>query len=186
MVAFPWDNLITAASTLAAALGGVSLKERGDRKERRAEASMQDELARIERRRVAYADMVTTAGDMQLYYGQMIALRQRYMADHQAVIARSREGAETGKQLNRAIAMVQLVGSDPARTAARAVHNATAAVGRTLEPAREIDHEAANAAATAMFRAVDAFLDAVRPETAEVDPARGNHPALDAKAPGHP
>jgi hypothetical protein len=105
---------------------------------------------------------------MQLYFEQMIALRQRFMAEHAEVIARSRQGDETGKQLARAISLVQLVGSDRARVAARAVHDATVLVGRTLEPLREIDREAALAASKAMFDATDAFLDAVRPETALV------------------
>jgi len=61
--------------------------------------------------------------------------------------------------------MVQLVGSDAARAAARTVHDATAGFTRALEP-REIDSEAADAAGRAMFAAIDGFLDAVRPETA--------------------
>jgi hypothetical protein len=98
------------------------------------------------------------------------------MAEHVEVIARARLGEETGRQFARAISMVQLVGSDAAREAVRAVHNATVLVGRTLDPPSNIDRDAALAAVQAMFGAVDAFLDAVRPETAgaatAVEPAR--------------
>lgn len=45
-MAFTWDNLITAVSTLVAGLGGAGLKERSDRKDRDAEAIREDAAAR--------------------------------------------------------------------------------------------------------------------------------------------
>ena len=153
---------IAGVTTLAAGLGGTELTQRGVRKDRKAEASRQDALAGADRRRVAYADLVTTAEDMQLFYDQMIALRQHLVADHPDLVARYLRGEETGRQLGRAIAIVQLVGSDAAREAVRAVSNATVLVSRKVrEP--DFDLDAANAAGAAMFNATDAFLDAVRP-----------------------
>src|SRR5258707_6728314 len=110
-VAFPWDNMITAVSTLVAGLGGVGLKQRGDRKDRSAETSRQDALARADRVGAAYADLVTTAMEMELHFEQMVAVRQRYTAGHVESVARARQGEETGKRLARATSMVQLVGS---------------------------------------------------------------------------
>jgi hypothetical protein len=52
--AFPWDNLITGASTLAAALGAVGLKGRSDRKARVAEAEREDASAQAKRQSAAY------------------------------------------------------------------------------------------------------------------------------------
>lgn len=164
-MAFPWDNLITAISTLVAGLGVVGLKQRGDRAERKAEAIRQDAQDRADRRGAAYANLVTTAMDMQLHYEQMTSVRQRWTAEHPESVARARLGEETGKQFGRAISMVQLVGSDAARAAAKAVHDATVGFAGTLEP-REIDRLNVDAASRAMFAAIDGFLDAVRPETA--------------------
>jgi hypothetical protein len=78
---------------------------------------------------------------------------------------RNRVGQETGRQLLRAHSMVQLVGSDSVRAAANVVNDAAVRVGVTLEP-RNIDSDAADAASGAIFAAVNAFIDAVLPETA--------------------
>jgi hypothetical protein len=164
-VAFPWDNLITAVSTLAAALGGVGLMERGARKERKAEAIRRDELARSERRRVAYADLVTTAGDVLLYFQQRVHARMDMIVGVEVNAERGLSGEESGKQLERTISIVQLVGSNAARIAARAVHDATVVVSRLFTTSK-LDRKAADAAFEAMFNAIDGFLDAVRPETA--------------------
>lgn len=115
---------------------------------------------------MAYADLVTLAGDMQLFFAEMSAMRRQFVGDHRDVIALGREGLEIGKQLARAIAMVQLVGSEPARAAAKRIDNAANAVRSTLEPPQTIDSDAAVAAVRALFDTVDVFVDAVRPVTA--------------------
>lgn len=163
-MAFPWDNLITGASTLIAGLGGIGLKGRIDRKGSAADADRDDKSARTDRVHAAYAELVTNGTDMVRCLNAYLSVRKRWMMDHTTSVQSAARVEEAGARLARSVTSVQLIGSAAARAAARAVHSATVAAAKATAQ-RDIDQPAAEAALGELFRAIDAFVDAVRPET---------------------
>jgi hypothetical protein len=164
VTAFPWSNLITAVGTLGAALGAVGLKNRSDRKDRAAQADREDDSARAERLRLAYADLVTTATEMLRHLEQGLNMISEVTQRHPAYQEHAKRGEQIGGQLARAITTAQLLGSSEARQAARAVHVAAGAASKAVVQ-ENLDRAAAEAANLGLFHAIDAFIDAVRPET---------------------
>ncbi len=157
MSGFPWDNLITAASTLTAGLGAVGLKSRSDRKDREAEAQREDAAARAERQRVAYQAVVANATEVLRNYRQVSGEIKILTSAYAAI--RARTDKLTG-DLHQALAEAELAGSDEARVSAgnlrRAETVAGAAVASNANPA-------ATRAALAEFEtAIGAFIDVVR------------------------
>jgi menaquinone-dependent protoporphyrinogen IX oxidase len=69
-VAFPWDNLILAASTLGAALGSAGMTSYLNRKDRAAESERKDVSDHAERQAAAYQAVVASAAVMQHNYSQ--------------------------------------------------------------------------------------------------------------------
>jgi hypothetical protein len=67
---FPWDVLITAASTLTAALGSVGISNRYDRNARAVEAKRNDESSDADRQRAAYGALVTSATELSHAYSR--------------------------------------------------------------------------------------------------------------------
>ncbi len=174
MSAFPWTNLITAAGTLGAGLGAVGLKGRSDRKDRAAQAEREDDSARAERLRLAYADLVTTATEMVRSLRQILDVSKEVTAKHPVYKEIAGRAEAVAGQLAQAIAVAQMVGSDKARQGAKIVYNATAAATGVMEQ-DPLDRAAAEAATDGLSAAIDAFIDAVRPETTALDrkPRRG-------------
>ncbi len=181
---FPWDNLITAVSTLAAGIGagigGAWLRGRSDgRRDDRAV-----EAARTDRQREAYAALVTTARVALRNFRQLgIAYGMDRTSDPDAAKFLAETDA-IATDLTHAIGTVELLGSSRARKYAKDVYDkakacanpyqtrsASLAVAERLlgtrRPSRSLvpfDAATSSALCDALADAVESFIDAVRPE----------------------
>lgn len=182
-MAFSWDNLISAAAGVVGGIGGgvgtTWLRGRyDDRRDRRATAATQ-----ADRRRDAYADLVKTA---RLALRNFRQLRLAYAAstpDTPEVTEAFTRAGGLAEDLNRAAAVAEILGSDNARTQARAVYDHAKACGDfyqtysitlaevqrnlgTKIPVAEFDAGKAAKLCDDLADAIDAFAEAVRQETA--------------------
>ena len=159
MSAFPWDNLITGASTLAAALGSVELKGRSDRKARAIEVEQEDASARAERQSAAYGALVVSATEMLRIY------RRRHEFGYWTTVPPGQEadlharGDVTSGDLFRAAAGVELAGSEDARKSAVKLRRAAIDADDALTYGSQID---AIGPLDDFEATVGAFIDEVR------------------------
>lgn len=159
-MAFPWDVLITAVSTLGAALGAADLTARINRKDRAAEAQRQGASDRAAQQAAAYKATVASAAEMQHNYGQRWGKFDDLSAAEQLSI-RSRGAAVSGELL-RAIADVELTGSKDAREGAENLRRAALEVDAALEYGADDDAEEP---LENFQTAIGAFVDIVRKST---------------------
>lgn len=159
-MAFPWDNLITAVSTLTAGLGGVALKQGGDRKDSAAKAAREDQAAQAERQRLADQALVAGATELLRNCRQVIGDYETYEQDYIAAIER-RDGLCA--QFFQAVADVEFCGSPEARESARALRAAAV----TADTATRLKNVTASAVALPEFdAALGRFIDVVTAQRA--------------------
>jgi hypothetical protein len=177
---FPWNSFFISVGPLVGALGGVWIKGRQDasREQRQAQRIRQD--ASEDRRRGTYADFVTAA--------QLLLRNQRQLGHAFATRTDTRHewiqdvfvrGNRFQDDLNKATVAVELLGSTEARRMADAVIEAVKACSNiiTAYSGEIYAHQSRAAASVSDFpsddldaamdeanTAVDAFIDAVRPE----------------------
>lgn len=156
------------------------------------------ETARADRRLEVYDALVVAA---ELLLRNRRQARLAYQVDEggqnpqvKAILDRA-DGLSN--ELNLAVVRVQIVGSDAARAAVRAIDEAAGQSGdtytahlmalvahhkvRTSSPAPKLDDARVEASHEAFAAAIEAFIDAVRPEIAAL-PASGPTPAISAPA----
>lgn len=169
MTAFPWTVLITGISTLGASLGAVWLKSRYDYKTQKEQAGEATTAARSDRQREAYADLLKTA---RLYLRATRDLVDANVAEEfdesgeytsSAARAANKRLESLTEELNEAVAKVELLGSDEARSGAKDVYNKIRAIHTELV-ADIFDSGLAKARMEELATAMEAFVDTVRPE----------------------
>jgi hypothetical protein len=174
-VAFPWDNLISAAAGVVGGLGGglgsVWLKARYDGKQARQEQAD----AKADAVNDSYARLVVTA---RLAARNMRQVRIWYSAapgevPDAAMLPVMQRGDELANELNQAAAVVQLTGTEKARIAAGklidAARDVSAVFQERSELIRDKDAKPAQRARVAAFdsEGADALIDAVQAATDE-------------------
>jgi hypothetical protein len=174
-VAFPWDNLISAAAGVVGGLGGglgsVWLKARYDGKQARQERTD----AKADAVNDSYASLVVTA---RLAARNMRQARIWYSAasgalPDTAMLPVMQRGDELANELNHAAAVVQLTGTEKARIAAGklidAARDVSAVFQERSELIRDADAKPAQRARLAPFdgEGADALIDAVQAATDE-------------------
>jgi hypothetical protein len=159
-VAFPWDVLITAASTLTGALGSAGLAGRINRKDRAAEAEYRAASDRAERRAMAYKSVVASAAEVQHNYMQRWGKFDDLSAAERLGI-RSRGDIVSGELL-RAVADVVLIGSEDARQSAESLRRAVLQAEDALEYGADDDPEEP---LENLEVAIQAFIAAIRSPT---------------------
>jgi hypothetical protein len=157
--AFPWDNLIIATATLGAALGSAALKSHLDRKDRAAQATRDDASARADRQSAAYRTLVATATEVVHNYRQRQEQRDTHEASAEQEVYLRGRGETVSGELFRAVADVQLAGSEDARKSAAELGRAAVQVGDALEYGNE---DESRGALEDFEAAIGAFIDAVR------------------------
>ncbi len=182
MSAFPWDVLITGASTLGASVGAVWLKSYYDNKAQGRLADQAAEAARSDRRREAYAGLVKTARLVLRAFRDVIAFTTDEFED--TAIRSTLTALETlPEDLNQTVAMVELLGSDAARSGAKDILDKARAsqavfvmIGRMglyskraqpgkmpVLPTVLSDSDQATAQCDELSTAIDRFVETVRP-----------------------
>jgi len=174
-VAFPWDNLISAAAGVVGGLGGglgsVWLKARYDGKRARQEQAD----AKADAVTDSYASLVVTA---RLAARNMRQVRIWYSAPAAALLDAAmlpvmQRGDDLVNELNRAAAVVQLTGTEKARIAAGklidAARDVSAVFQERSELMRDADAKPAERSRLAPFESdgADAMIDAVQAATDE-------------------
>jgi hypothetical protein len=175
IVAFPWDNLISAAAGVVGGLGGglgsVWLYARYDGKQARQERTD----ARADAVKDSYASLVVTA---RLAAGNMRQMRIWYSAapgvpPDAAMLPVIQRGQQLASELTQAATVVQLTGTEKARVAAGKLIDAAREVSALFqersELIRDTDAKPAQRARLAPFdsEAADALIDAVQAATDE-------------------
>jgi hypothetical protein len=185
IMAFPWDILITGLSTLAAGLGGAWIKGNSDLKRDKQTTDLAAQSAREQHQRDAYASLVIAARQVLRNQRQ---LRIAYAANESgtsgdAIVADAFISAnQLGDDLNRAVVVTELLGSEAARTHAAAILKAARSTAEIFQ-ARSLslysaeksrtrsaglpsfDDDEADARCDAFEAAIGMFLDVVRAET---------------------
>ena len=182
-VAFPWDNLISAAAGVVGGLGGglgsVWLKAQHDGKQARQERADANADAVTD----SYASLVVTA---RLTARNMRQVRIWYSAApgallDAAILPVMQRGDDLANELNQAAAVVQLTGTEKARIAAGKLIDAAREVSAVFQERSELirdtegkpaqrsrlvpfDGEVADALIDAVQAATDEFITAVRTE----------------------
>jgi hypothetical protein len=106
--AVPWSNVITAVSSVTAALGAVALTGRYN-----------DRARRKEQRQADYARLVQAAWDLLDYHRQVVEMATRSTIDDaRAQEVKSRTAVLLG-ELHRAVAVAEMAGSRAAREGAK-------------------------------------------------------------------
>jgi hypothetical protein len=182
-VAFPWDNLISAAAGVVGGLGGglgsVWLKARYDGKRARQEQAD----AKADAVTDSYASLVVTARlaarnmrQVRIWYGAAPGAQP-----DAATLLVMQRGDELANELNQAAAVVQLTGTEKARIAAGKLIDAARDVSAVFQERSELvrdtdakpaqrtrlaafDSEGADALIGAVQTATDEFITAVRTE----------------------
>ena len=182
-VAFPWDNLISAAAGVAGGLGGglgsVWLKARYDSKQ----ARQQRTDTQADAVQDSYAHLVVTARlaaanmrQMHSWYGAAPSARP-----DQVMLPVMQRSDQLANELSQAVAVVQLTGTEKARIAAGKLIDAARDVSALLhersqlmedadaKPAQRarlapFDSEGAGALIDAVQAATDEFITAARTE----------------------
>jgi hypothetical protein len=163
---FPWSNLITAASTLGAGLGTVGLKGRLDRKDRAAAAERDEASARAQRQSAAYNALVASATEMlhnvrqrlDNEYRKNVSPERNAVSPEQEVYLSGR-GEAAAAELFRAVADVELAGSEDAGKSAANLRKAALDASGALEYGST---DEAEEALDDFEKAIGAFIDVVR------------------------
>jgi hypothetical protein len=178
-VAFPWDNLIAAGAGLIGGLGGglgsVALRARYDRSD--AQQARQD--SHVDAQRNLYARLVVTA---RLAARNLRVLYSAEPGTHgdDLVLNVFQRTDILADELNQAVALVQLLGSEQARTQAELVITKAQDIGAVYQarshlimslPAGErarrlekFDSAAMDDRIDELHAAINDFIAAVRPE----------------------
>ncbi len=165
-MSFPWTNFITAASTLAAALGATSLNARTDSRRLRHERESRQADTRAE----AYTEFLRVARANARLLGQSMLYFAHGAPDDpkaQEIIEKTNDVVDA---FNTACGRVEIVGSERAAQAAAAVYEAARALGTRCSAfymsRGSFDMEAAQAELNAVRQATDEFAAACRSELA--------------------
>ncbi|NEA23499.1 hypothetical protein [Actinomadura bangladeshensis] len=170
-MSFPWTNLITAGSTLVAALGGASLTAflsgRADVRRLDHERWMN----RRSERTGAYADFLGLAhADVRILRIALFRFAHGVPGDEEAR-RMIEEASEIVVAFNEARARVEIVGSEEAAEKAWQVSEAAAQVGLRLSDSylsgRPVESEAGTAEHRDLRRAVEQFAALCRRELTE-------------------
>jgi hypothetical protein len=173
---FPWDNLITATSTLLAGFGGGAigawLHGRTERhRDERVAAS-----AHADRQRDAYAALVTTARLALRNFRQLVFVFESGAPDTPAVSDAVNQTADLSEELNRTAAVTEMLSSPEGRRHAKTIYDRAKACGdlyqsqflrlaglhgRRREP---FDSAQARVLCDELGSAIDAFIDVIRPD----------------------
>ena len=183
IVAFPWDNLISAAAGVVGGLGGglgsVWLKARYDSKQGR----QQRTDAQADAVQDSYAHLVVTARVAARNMRQMrswLGTAPSALLDGEMLPVMQRSD-QLANELNQAAAVVQLTGTEKARIAAGKLIDAARDVGALFEERSQLmrdtdakpgqrtrlapfDSEGADALIDAVQAATDEFITAARTE----------------------
>ena len=184
-MSFPWDTLITAGFTVGGTLGGAWLKGRQDSNREQRQAKQAAEAAQGQRQQTAYAELVVTARQALRNLRQLRLAHAADTPDEPEVREAFSQSGHLADELNKAVAVVEIVGTEQARAAAGAVYDSAKEVGdfyqaRSLTMAaveRDIglprgrglvsfDAEKARTLCDALSDAIDNFVAAVRPQPA--------------------
>jgi hypothetical protein len=176
MTAIVWTTLITAVATVSASLGAVWIKSRYDDRTQARQATEAGAGAASDRRRDAYADLVRMA--------RLVLEEGRRQGDD----AERRPDAPFDSRklydlLAQSVPLVELIGSQLARSHAEVVHDKAKAVldwytsvsdtqnlymigydGKSDKLPPTFDPDVGKAATLALDAAIDSFVDSVRPE----------------------
>lgn len=190
-MAFPWDNLISAAAGVIGGLGGAGVTGHLALKREQAAADNAAAAAKSDRQREAYATLLVTSRAALRNFRQ---LRIAYWADTPDT-PEVREAVEQAgalaAELSHATALVELLGSDGTRGSAREIY-AKARVCANLYQARSIglamikggptnktpaqfDVDRAQKLCDELDAAIETFADAARDEisgTVHVEPRK--------------
>jgi len=188
---FPWSTLITAAFTAGGVLGGAWLKGWQDTNREQRQAEQATESARAQKQQEAYADLVVTARQALRNLRQLRLAYAVDTPDEPAVQEAFSQSGRLADELNRATATVEIVGSTPPRTAAKAVYDSAKEVGDFYQ-ARSLalvaaerrigvprgsgllsfDADKAQTLCDALSDAFDNFITAVRHEHPDAESAK--------------
>lgn len=174
MTAFPWTVLITGVSTLGASLGAVWLKSSYDYKTQKEQTDEATTAGRTERQREAYADLLKTARLYLRANRDLAAFRDPEDFDETgnytnpvAQVA-AQQLVSLTEELNEAVAKVELLGSDEARSGAKDIYNKCRALWAVFAEDELITHifdsELAKTRGEELATALETFVDTVRPE----------------------
>ena len=183
MNAIVWTTLITAVATVSASLGAVWIKDHYDDRAQARQAERTAAENATGRQRDAYAGLLQTA---RFVHGVALRLREEFEGlpaddiDHLADRA-----APLVHDLTQAVALVELIGSDDARSQALAIYCAAMEVGRFFSqsaralaaarnnpgtPVPEFDLPGASGRFHALSAAMESFAKCVRPEVERTPP----------------
>jgi hypothetical protein len=183
MNAIVWTTLITAVATVSASLGAVWIKSHYDDRAQARQAEQTAAENATGRQRDAYAGLLQTA---RFVHGVALRLREEFEGlpaddiDHLADRA-----APLVHDLTQAVALVELIGSDDARSQALAIYCAAMEVGRFFSeaaralaaarnnpetPVPEFDLSGASARFHDLSAAMESFAKCVRPEVERTSP----------------
>lgn len=174
MSAFPWTTLITAGAPVVASLGAILIKGRFDDRAQARQAEQASVAAASDRQRQAYAGLVQSA---HFWRSSAMEIREEFRGlPKDEAIDRSRILVQ---DVTLAVALVELIGSAEARSAAGQIYKEAMAVGemfaqrlRQLAAAREgaptpapgFDSDAVKKKIDTLNAAIKEFVDRVRAE----------------------
>jgi hypothetical protein len=172
-MAFPWTNLVTAASTLTAALGGASLTAFLSGRAELRRLSHERRMTRTRLRVEAYAEFLRIArADARLLALAVIRFSHGVPegGEAQAMID---EMSQVVVDFQGALARVEVVGSEQAVRAAQDVDQAARQLGWLLRESflsgDPVDLEAGNLQHAELKRLIERFALLSRQELAEPD-----------------
>jgi hypothetical protein len=185
-MAFPWDNLITAAAAVIGAVSGAGItgyiaSKRSDKEADRAEA-----MARDDRRRDAYAAVLVTGRAALRNFRQLTLAYAANTPDTQEVRGVIGTASDIAGSLIEAIAVTELVGSPRVRQLARSIYQKARACSMAYQshsvleaqvktvfsflPPQKFDAKEAEQRCAELATAIEAFADVARDEiTGNVD-----------------
>lgn len=170
-MSFPWTNLITAGSTLLAALGGASLTAAlsGRAEERR--LGHERRMNRTHQRTDAYAEFLRLAHADARLLGIALFRFSHGVPDDEEARKMIEETSDVVVAFNAALARVEIVGSQEAAEAAKDVSEAAARIGLRLRNSYLSGEPVEPDTGDAMYlkRAVETFAALCRRELAEAD-----------------
>ncbi|MFI0374136.1 hypothetical protein ACH35V_40285 [Actinomadura sp. 1N219] len=172
-MSFPWTNLITAGSTLIAALGGASLTALLSGRAESRRLAHERLMNRADQRTEGYADFLRIAQADARLLGIAGFRFSHGVPDDEEAQKMIDEMSEIVVAFQGACARVEIVGSEAAASAARRVSEAAALVGQRLRisylSGQPVDLDAGTAEHAELKRTIDQFSQLCRQELADAD-----------------
>jgi len=179
---FPWTNLITAVSTLAAALGATSLKGAFDDRSERRRLQYERHSRRTDAKAAAYVDFLKVAHADARLLGQTIVHCTQEDLDHAKVEETVIATSNLVDEFNAVLVRVEIIGSVQAAQVAVQVAAAARALGSRCShfylSGSPFDQAAAEEELSELGRAIDDFAASCRSEITD----SSLEPAMEARA----